>query len=226
MVAEEYLGRSWLLRRLRNGPHGQLIELYSSRLVKDGLARQGTWRSLNVVSGLLRWLPRAHLALAGLDEHILDRYLKHRARSQSIQPGDRAALKRLLAVLRDASLISPVSLPPILPEDQILNKFADYLRQERGLASKTIVRHRPVIRGFLREACPAGASDLDKIKQKDVIRYIERHAWDWSPASGKAMCCALRTFLRYVTVRPSGSLTKGILSGCALAKLISHGPWQ
>jgi hypothetical protein len=28
MIAEEYLSRSQLFRRLKSGPHGQLIELY------------------------------------------------------------------------------------------------------------------------------------------------------------------------------------------------------
>ena len=53
MIAEEYLRRSRLFRRLKSGPHGQLVELYATRLVKDGLARQGTWRCLSLVGDLL-----------------------------------------------------------------------------------------------------------------------------------------------------------------------------
>ena len=30
MIAEEYFGRSRLLRRLKSGPHGQLVELYAA----------------------------------------------------------------------------------------------------------------------------------------------------------------------------------------------------
>ena len=74
----------------------------------------------------------------------------------------------------------------------------DYLRTERGLAPKSIVRHLPIIRRFLHEVCPAGDGDLGKISQEDVIRYIERHAQDWSPGDGKAMCWSLRAFLRYL----------------------------
>ena len=36
MGAEEYLRRSWLFRRLKSGPHEQLVELYAAHLVKDG----------------------------------------------------------------------------------------------------------------------------------------------------------------------------------------------
>jgi site-specific recombinase XerD len=211
MIAEEYLGRSRLFRRLKSGPHGQLVELYAVRLVKDGLARQGTWRCLSLVGDLLSWIARSRSKLTDFDERMVERYLRHRAGKQFIQPGDRAALKRLLSVLRDAGTIAPAALPPITPQDQIFEVFSDYLRRERGLAPKSIIRHLPVIRRFLREVCPAGASDLGKISQEDVTRYIERHARDWSAGSGKAMCWSLRAFLRYL--HHSG-LTPLALAGC------------
>jgi len=198
MLAEEYLGRSRLFRRLMSGPHRQLIELYAARLVKDGLARQGTWRCFNLVGDLLSWITKRRAKLTDLDEGTVERYLRRRARKQSIQSGDRAALKRLLSVLRDTGMIAPAVLPPISPQDQIFLAFSDYLIRERGLAPKTIIRHLPVIRRFLREVCPAGASDLEKISQEEVTRYIERHARDWSPASGKAMCWSVRAFLQYL----------------------------
>lgn len=194
MAAEDYLGRSRLFRRLKGGPHGQLVDLYAARLLRDGLARHGTWRCLNLVGDLLSWIAKSRSTLADLDEGTVERYLRHRARKQSIQPGDRAALKRLLSVLRGAGMIAPAAPPPITPQDQIFDEFGGYLRRERGLAPKTIIRHLPVLRRFLREVCPAGASELGKISREDVTRYIERHARDWSPASGKAMCWSLRDF--------------------------------
>ena len=198
MIAEEYLGRSELFRRLKSGPHGQLVELYAARLVEVGLVRHGTWRCLNLVGDLLNWVARSRSKLTDLDERMVDRYLRQRAKKLSIQPGDRAALKRLLSVLRDAGMIAPATLSPLAPEDRIFEEFADYLRREHGLAPKTILRHLPVIRRFLREVCPAGDSDLGKIGRKDVIRYIECHARDWSAETGKAMCWSLRAFLRYL----------------------------
>jgi hypothetical protein len=124
---------------------------------------------LSVVGDLLGWLARSRSKLTDLDEPMVERYLRHRAPRQSIQPGDRAALKRLLSVLRGAGLIGTATLPPITPNEQIFEEFADYLRRERGLAPKSVIRHLPIIRRFLREVCPAG--DLGKIGQKDVTRY-------------------------------------------------------
>ncbi len=211
MCAEEYLGRSRLFRHLKSGPHGPLISLYAARVVQDGLARHGTWRCLSLTGRLLGWLSRVHLELTDLDECVLDRYLAWRARRQTIQAGDRAALKRLLSVLRETNQIPLALAPPRLPEDEIFQKFADTLQQERGLAPKSIVRHLPIIRRFLREVCPGGASDLGRIRQEDVIRYVERHARDASAASGKAMCWALRAFLRYLYCKGLNPLA---LAGC------------
>ena len=102
-------------------------------------------------------------------------------------------------------------LPPLTPHEQIFEAFSHYLREERGLATKSIVRHLPFIRLFLREVCPGGTSDLGKIRQADVTRYIERHARDWSAESGKAMCWALRSFLRYLHHKGLNPLA---LAGC------------
>jgi hypothetical protein len=211
MIAKEYLGRSLLFRRLKNGAHGELVERYAVCLVNEGLARHGTWRCLNLVGGLLRWIAGSRSKLTDLDEHMVERYLRYRGGKQSIQPGDRAALKRWLSVLRDTGSIAPAALLTVTPPEQIFEEFGDYLRRERGLAPKSIVHHQPFIRRFLCEVCPAGVGDLGRISQEDVIHYIERHARDWSAESGKAMCWSLRAFLRYLHHRGLNPLP---LAGC------------
>jgi site-specific recombinase XerD len=101
-------------------------------------------------------------------------------------------------VLREANMIAPAPLRPISPEDQIFEGVSDYLRQKRGLAPRYTISHLPAVRRLVREAGPAGASDLGNISQERVTRYIERHARDMSSASGKRMCWSLRAFLRYL----------------------------
>jgi hypothetical protein len=192
MIAKGCLGTSRVFRRLKSGPHGQLVGRYAARLVKDELAGHGTWRCLNLVGGLFSWIKSCGLKLTDLDECVTERYLKYRARKQCIQAGDRAALKRLLSVLREAGMIAPAPLPPITPEHQIFEGFSDYLQQERGPAPRSIICHLPSIRRFPREVRPAGAGDLGNISQEGVTRYIERHARDGSgnPRSGCAGRCA------------------------------------
>ena len=198
MEVEEYLRGSTLFRRLKSGPHGRLVERFAARLVEDSLVRLGTWRCLNVVGGLLSWIDRRRFALADVDERMIERYLRHRAGRQSIHPGDPAALKRWLAVLRSEGVIAPAVPTALTSHDQIFKAFDEYLQTERGLARKSIIRHLPIIRRFLQEVCPGGADDLGKVNQEDVIGYVERHATDWSPKTGRVMCWSLRAFFRYL----------------------------
>ena len=207
----EYLSGSRLFRRLRSGTYGHLVELYAARLVEVGLSRHGTWRSLNVVGNLLAWMTSHRTKLSGLDERMVERYLRHHGAKQTIHLDDRAALKRWLLTLRTLGTIAPVPVPMNTPLQQIFAEFGHYLRSERGLTAKTIAHHQPAIRRFLFEVCPAGASDLGKLKQDEVIRYVECHAQDWSPKSAKLMCWSLRAFLRYLH---HTGLNPHALAGC------------
>jgi site-specific recombinase XerD len=211
MIAEQYLGRSQLYRRLKNGSHGPLIERYAARLVEEGFCPQVVLRCLSLVGGLLSWIARRRSRLTDLDELMVDRYLRNRARKRSIALSDRPALRRFLLVLRDAGTIAPAEPPRVAPQNQIFAAFGDYLERERGSAPRTITEHLPKIRRFLSEVCPAGADDLGSISQADVVHYVERHARDWSPKSGKKMCSSLRAFLRYLHHK---GLNPVSLAGC------------
>jgi site-specific recombinase XerD len=210
MDTNEYLGQSRLFQRLRRGPHGELVERFTFRLAEEKRPQRRLWQYLNMVGGLLDWMAKRRCKLTNIDEHAVAQYLRHRASRQSIQTGDRAALQRWLSLLRDEGAIAPAAPARLTQHEQIFKEFADYLRIECGLLPRSIIRHVPTIRRFLHEVC--GASDrLDKISPESVIRYIERHARDWSPATGKRMCWSLRAFLRYLHYR---GLNPHALAGC------------
>jgi site-specific recombinase XerD len=198
MSTADYLNKSRLFRQLSSGPHGRHARHFASRLIRDGLCRHSTWRSLNLFRDLMRWAAANNLAAEDLNERVIEAFLRFRAERQSIQPGDRAAMARLLSALREAALTAPAEIPPPTEHEAIFQAFSDYLEKERGLVRTSVVRHWPVVRRFLAELCPSGAADLGKLHQEAIIRYIERHASDWSPCTGRAMCGALRAFLRYL----------------------------
>jgi len=151
-----------------------------------------------LIGDFMKWMASGRFRVADIDEPMVERFLRNRAKKRSIDSGDRPALKRFLSMLRDAGVIAPAEPPRITPQHQIFAEFSDYLRRERGLAAKTIIGHSRVIRSFLAEVCPAGAKDFGNINHADVVRYVERHARDGSPSSGRVMCWSLRAFLRYL----------------------------
>jgi hypothetical protein len=132
---------------LKSGPNGQLVEVYAARLAQDGLARHGTWRCLDLVGNLLSWIAGSRSKLTDLDERMVERYLRYRGGKQSIQPGDRAALKRWLSVLRDAGSIAPAALRPINSQDQIFEGSSrvcrPIFRLRRFRRSSMVVTEQP-----------------------------------------------------------------------------------
>ncbi len=201
MKANEYLQCSTLYRKLIHGSYREFSRVYAARLSDEGLGRRCTWRSLSLFRDLMDWHVGNGHNPQDLSEVYVDRFLEHRAKHWSINAGDRAALRRLLSALRDNGLIS--AAPPVerTEHEQIVEAFAAYLTEEKGLALTTVERHKLLGHRFLREVCPAGADGFAELTPEIVIGYVERHALDGSADSGKAMCGVVRAFLRYLHLK-------------------------
>ncbi|WP_192357239.1 site-specific integrase [Mesorhizobium mediterraneum] len=201
MNASDYLQRSTLYRKLIHGPYGEFARVYAGRLSDEGFGRQCTWRSLSLFRELRDWHVGNGHDLRDLSEVYVERFLEHRSKHWNIDSGDRSALRRLLAALRQEGLI-PTALPIERTEyEQIVDVFAAYLTNERGLAASTVESHKLLSRRFLQEVCPAGADGFAALTPEIVIGYVERHALDGSADSGKAMCGVVRAFLRYLHLK-------------------------
>jgi site-specific recombinase XerD len=198
MATSAYFSSHKMLQRLHEGPLGGHIDLYSARLLREGHCQQSAWRCLRVVGDFSRWLAGKQLDLRDVDEGMVAQYQAFRAQHRCPFSSDQPALNRLLVVLREVGAISQRISLRLTPHAQIFEDFRQYLDRECGLTAVTIIHHLPVVRRFLRETCVDGADDFLKLSRVHVIRYVERHAQDWSAATGKSMCWTLRAFLRYL----------------------------
>ena len=164
----------------------------------DGYGRQSVCYCLVLVRDFSRGLLRTGRGVQDVDEHAVAHYLTDRGRDQRPGKADRAALKRLLILLREAGVIGP-SMPatPNLYE-VIFADFAKFLDQDRGLTRVTIIHHLPVVRLFLKEIGIDQVEDFGKLDHAHVVGFVERHARDQSPDTAKGMCWTLRAFLRYL----------------------------
>jgi hypothetical protein len=113
---------------------------------------------------------------------MVEEYLRHRSTEKCIQKGDRAALKRLLSVLREAEAIAPATQLPFTPHEQIFEAFSRYLREERGLATRSIVHHLPFVRLFLQRPThrlagrrALSCACLRRQVRSAVLRHCDRH---------------------------------------------------
>jgi site-specific recombinase XerD len=93
-----------------------------------------------------------------------------------------------------AEKISPRRLTPV---ERCAQEFEQYLREQRLLASATIVNYVPFIGGFLKKRFGRGPVKLWKLRARDVVRYVQRQAPRLHLKRAKLLTTALRSFLRY-----------------------------
>lgn len=198
MGTTAYFRRAANQQRLHQGPLGNYIDLYATRLVTEGYRQSTARRCLRLVADFSCWLEQRHLSVNDIDEQSASNYLADRAIYRRPQKGDRATLNKLLLVLRHINIIAPKRLVESSTCVQIFKEFSEYLSRERGLVNRSIISQWPSIRLFLQEVGVESIADFARLDQAVVIGFVERHAHDHSPATAKKLCCSLRAFLRYL----------------------------
>ena len=198
MTTATFIKKPKRLQRLREGPLGAHIELFSVRLLREGHCQQSAWRNIRVIDDFGRWLSRKGIAINLIDEELVERYMQFRSRYRCPFLSDHPALNRFLAVLREVNVIAPQRPVPLTAHEQIVEGFRRYLLQECGFGRRTIITHLPTLRRFLTECCPSGAGSFSKLVAVDITAFVIRHATKQSSRSTQSACWTLRSFLRYL----------------------------
>ncbi len=186
------------LGRRRQGPLALHMDAFSTRLVREGHSKPSAWYNIKIVRDFDRWLSQKEIVAERIDEETIDQYMRFRARHRHLTSGDRPALNRLLAVLREAEVVAPRRSASPGPQEQIVEKFQHHASTCGGYARKSIMSHLPTLRRFLSECCPDGARSFRTLAAADVTEFVRRHAKKQCTESIKHMCWTLRSFLRFL----------------------------
>jgi hypothetical protein len=134
---------------------------------------------------------------ADVAEETISQYVALRAHRGRIPNGYRAALFRLLALLRESGDVLP-AVPARDPHERVISAFAMYLQQTRGLRSRTIGSQTWCALRFLREVWSGDTDKFTRLGRTDVIHFVERYARGRSRQTIHTMCTGLRSLLRYL----------------------------
>ncbi len=148
---------------------------------------------------LSSWLDDRKIAASGLTEPVIREYLAARRFSGSRADGEGAAARRCFAHLRELG-VAPPEQPPFddSPIGQIRRRYEDYLRIERSLDAKTLLKYVPFVRKFLVSQFGDGPVRLADLRSRDISRFVLRHAPSMSSSGAHDMTTALRSFLRFL----------------------------
>jgi site-specific recombinase XerD len=201
MTTTAFVTKPGIQQRLREGPIGDFMDLYAAHLMQQGYTRESGRRLIKIASDLSCWLKRKRLALGDLDELVLDRYYRYRKRRRYCGRHARAALGKVLTLLRDVDACNPRKRVAPNASEILIKEFRVYLTEKVGLRVASFIRRLPTVRRFLDEQFGDGILDWSDLSAETVIGFVQRHAHDYSPASAQSMCLALRSFFRYLTYR-------------------------
>ena len=168
-----------VLSKPLDGPLAAYIEPFSILVSNQEYAPYTLYRRILLAACFSRWLDQEGIRLHTISSVHPVQYLHFREQQQGIASGDAAALKQLIDFLRDLGAV-PIEKSEQLrltPVDKCVQAFEQYLREERGLSNATVINYVPFIRDFLNS------------------RFRNR---------AKLMTSALRSFLKYALLPPSG----------------------
>ena len=152
-----------------------------------------------------QWLTQSKIAIAVVDDMIIDRFRRHRCRC----PGNRRAkgvsekyvtrVRRFVEFLGERGLVQRKAkiIPPAV--DRRVIEFQDWLRQHRGITELTIGRHGRMIMRLL----PALGSRPRSWDAQLIRSVIVAETKQVSIAYVKTMAMALRGYLRFLGTRGS-----------------------
>jgi len=189
------------VRKEHEGPLDCYIDLVVQRLREQQFSPESVRTQVLHVADLSRWLQARELSVDALTAAVIDEYCQGQRPGVPLRQGHRAALRRLVAILREQGVCQDVAPVALSPRQRAEEDFARYLGVERGLAPATLVNYVPFVSQLLRERFGRGPIRLPRLRATDIIGFVQRHAHDFCPGRTKLMLTALRSFLRHLHLR-------------------------
>ena len=175
-----------------------LEQLRAARYTEETL-RKKRW----ILTAFARWMKSKNIAISHLDESAIAAFAKRSTGAPAARVQfELAVLRQLLAYLRGEAI---VRLPASNDEsaiDHINRRYADYLRQDRGLAEKSVCVYAPYIRDFLNSQNAVDGHVLpDAFDAMTIRNHLLARSNGRSGEYMRLMAIALRSFCHFLFLR-------------------------
>jgi hypothetical protein len=163
--------------RQPDGPLFPYLSGFSATLHGQGYAEVSITFKLWLVRALDQWMRGRRLEMKSLSEGLTQQFLRDRGKRYSIQVSACAALRSLLAYLREIKVVGPPICQPVTrPIDHLQESFAQHWVEQRGLRPKSVKQYLFHTRRFLSGRFGHGELSLRELNSRDL--------------NGLGLCCA------------------------------------
>jgi site-specific recombinase XerD len=209
-----------VLRSIVVGPLARYVAEFAAELLGQGYTGCSAEQHGCFVAHLDRWLQVEGLELRDLSDSTIARYLAQRRADGYRLYLSRRALHPLLDFLAPKGVL-PTELPaPLDPAEELLGRYRDYLRTERGLNNGTVVGYVHLARLFLstRSRGEAGL-DLAGLSAADVLEFVRGTCPGRARGSAKLIVTVTRSLLGWLHLT-------GVISEPLAAAVPSVAGWR
>ena len=199
------------------GPLESLAAGFVSSLLEQGYQRQSALIQVHLFAALSGWLLDESLEPRQLDATAVERFLIVRRRTGATRYVSGKAMHAILTFLgRQGIVRTPPALPASGPVEVTLERYGQYLLEERRLAATTARLYVYLVRPFVSAMLsPNGlTADWATLRAADVIEFVVARTPQQSRGTAKLTVTALRSLLGFLHVQGhiAGSLTSAVPS--------------
>jgi site-specific recombinase XerD len=154
---------------------------------------------MRVVVDLNQWLLKERLRLEHLTERQIRMFQADRAKRRRSHHAESATLILFLRMLRESNLISAApEKGPNSPVELLVQAYAKFLIEERGLSQITLGHRLPIVRGFLSGRFKSGRLCLNALQPRDINRFVVHAVRDQRRDHANLVTTTLRSFLDFL----------------------------
>lgn len=181
------------------GPLAAFAQGFDRELVRQGHARPTRCHQLQLMAHLSRWMAAEEVTVAELSAGQVQRFVAARRVAGYRHYRSARGLAALLGYLRGRGVLPA---PPVAAADQLerlVDRYRDYLLDERGLAPSTVRYYARIAGAFLAETCSVdGELDLAGVSADAVTRFLLSSSSGRSAGTVKNTVVGLRTLLVFL----------------------------
>jgi len=182
--------------RLQNNPLLVQLRTFAASLKEEGYSDVTMLSKVLLLADFGQWLRRSQRTLEHLDEQLVGRFINH---EHAVRRGDLKTFQQFLEHLRSRDVIpARPCFSDKSPLADVLRRYQEHLRSERGLVTTTIVGYKTFIHKFLLERFGKGPLLFAELRASDISDFILRHAPTMSPRRAQLMTTAFRSFFRFL----------------------------
>jgi len=185
--------------RLRSSPFGPWLDSFVERLAERGYTTATRRERATLAADFGRWVADRRLSAGSINESVVEVYVDDRATDRERR---HATAVLVLEHLRAEGVAPPApEFPACCAADAHTQRYAAYMRTERGAAEGTIEGYVGIVRGFLEQRFGTGDVAPATLAASDVATYLLGRASTLTPKGLAFTACALRSFLRFLFAR-------------------------